>query len=118
LLLINKLLTLAVGAVAFIMVLVMKETVYALVSYAWAGIGSSFGPALFLLLFWKRLSRAGVFASLISGTVSAILWKHLLFDITGISERLGSFVFAFLMAVLFSLLIPEKRPQAKQELNN
>jgi sodium/proline symporter len=106
---INKLLTLGVGVVAFVMVLVMKETVYALVSYAWAGIGSSFGPALFLLLFWKRLSRAGVFASLISGTVSAILWKHLLVGPTGISERFGSFVFAFLMAVFFSLILPEKK---------
>jgi sodium/proline symporter len=116
LLLLNKLLTLAVGVIAFVMVLLMKETVYALVSYAWAGIGSSFGPALFLLLFWKRLSRAGVFASLISGTVCAILWKHYLMDVTGISERLGSFVFAFLMAVLFSLIIPEKK-NATNELS-
>jgi sodium/proline symporter len=105
----NKLLTLAVGVIAFGMVLVMKETVYALVSYAWAGIGSSFGPALLLLLFWKRLSRAGVFASLITGTVAAVAWKHWLLEPTGISERLGSFVLAFAMAILFSLILPEKK---------
>jgi sodium/proline symporter len=107
-LLLNKLLTLGVGVIAIILVIFMKDTVYSLVSYAWAGIGSSFGPALLLLLFWKRFSRAGLYASLICGTVGAILWKTLLMEPTGVSERLGSFVFAFIMAVLASLIWPEK----------
>jgi sodium/proline symporter len=110
LLVFNKLLTLGIGILAFVIVLVMKDTVYQLVSYAWAGIGSSFGPALLLLLLWKKFSRAGVYASLISGTVSAILWKHLLMEITGISERLGSFVIAFVLAVVFSIILPERKP--------
>jgi sodium/proline symporter len=105
----NKILTLTVGLVAFGLVLAFPDTVYALVSYAWAGIGSSFGPALLLLLFWKKFSRAGVFASLLGGTVSAILWKYWLMGITGISERLASFVIAFVLAVLFSYLFPEKK---------
>lgn len=104
----NKIVTLAIGLIAFVAVLLMKDTVYGLVSYAWAGIGSSFGPALLLLLFWKRFSRAGVFASLIFGTFGAIIWKNFLLEPTGISERLGSFVIAFIMAVLFSLVWPEK----------
>jgi sodium/proline symporter len=107
-LLLNKLLTLGVGVVSIILVIFMKDTVYSLVSYAWAGIGSSFGPALLLLLFWKRFSRAGLYASLICGTFGAIVWKTLLMEPTGISERLGSFVFAFLMAVFASLIWPEK----------
>ncbi|HCT31416.1 MAG TPA: sodium:proline symporter [Bacteroidales bacterium] len=105
----NKLLTLGVGVVAILMVIFMKDTVYSLVSYAWAGIGSSFGPALLLLLFWKRFSRAGLYASLICGTFGAIIWKMFLVTPTGISERLGSFVFAFTMAVLASLIWPEKK---------
>lgn len=108
LILMNKLLTLGIGILAFLSVLLMKDTVYGLVSYAWAGIGSSFGPALLLLLFWKRFSRAGVFASLITGTLGAIVWKNFLLAPTGISERLGSFVLAFAMAVVFSLAFPEK----------
>ena len=106
-LLLNKGLTLAVGVVAFILALTERDTVYGLVSYAWSGIGSSFGPALLLLLFWEKLSRAGVIASLISGTVGTVIWKNWILIPTGISERLGSFVFAFLMAVIFSLLLPE-----------
>jgi Na+/proline symporter len=50
-----------------------------------------------------------VFASLITGTVSTVLWKHWLVAETGINERLASFVLAFVMAVVFSLLLPEKK---------
>lgn len=105
----NKLLTLGVGLLAILMVIFMKDTVYSLVSYAWAGIGSSFGPALLLLLFWKRFSRAGLYASLFCGTFGAIIWKIFLISPTGISERLGSFVFAFVMSVAASLIWPEKK---------
>jgi len=112
-LLFNKLLTLGVGVIAIVMVIFMEDTVYSLVSYAWAGIGSSFGPALLLLLFWKRFSRAGLYTSLICGTLGAIIWKTLLMEPTGISERLGSFVFSFIMAVMASLIWPEKKIQSQ-----
>ncbi len=107
-LLLNKLLTLLVGLIAFLLAITMKETVYELVSYAWSGIGASFGPAIVLLIFWKRFSRAGVFASLITGTISAVAWKTFLAGPTGISERLASYMLAFVMAVVFSLIFPEK----------
>jgi sodium/proline symporter len=106
----NRLMTMAIGIIAIFLALYMSDTVYGLVSYAWSGIGSSFGPALLLVLFWKRFSRAGVFASLISGTVGTIVWKTFFESSTGVSERLTSFVFAFLMAVFFSLIFPPKAP--------
>lgn len=105
----NKMLTLLVGLVGFLLAISMKDTVYGLVSYAWSGIGASFGPAIVLLIFWKRLSRAGIFASLITGTLSAVIWKTWLLEPTGISERLASYLLAFGMAVLFSLVFPEKK---------
>jgi sodium/proline symporter len=113
-LLLNQGATLAVGLVAIALALTMRETVYGLVSYAWSGIGSSFGPALLLLLFWKRLSRAGVYASLVTGTVGTVAWKTFLEEPTGISERLASYVLSFAMALLLSLLFPEK-PAAGDE---
>ncbi|HOY32108.1 MAG TPA: sodium/proline symporter [Bacteroidales bacterium] len=108
LLTLNRLVTLGVGLLAFVLALTVKDSVYGLVSYAWSGIGSSFGPALLLILFWKRISRAGVIASLISGTAGTIVWKLCLSNPAGISERLTSFVFALLMAALFSYIFPEK----------
>lgn len=107
LLFLNKILTLAVGVAGFLLAITMEDTVYGLVSYAWSGIGASFGPAVVLLVFWRRLSRAGVFASLITGTLSAVIWKTWLAAPTGISERLASYMLALFMAVLFSLILPE-----------
>ncbi len=109
LLFLNKILILLVGVVAFMLAATMEETVYGLVSYAWSGIGASFGPAIILLLFWKKFSRAGVFAGFITGTISTIIWKTWLTGSTGISERLASYFLAFCMAVVFSLLLPEKK---------
>jgi len=105
----NQILTMIIGVFAIILALTLTQTVYSLVSYAWSGIGSSFGPALLLLLFWQRTSRAGIIASLVSGTLGTIIWKVWFETPTGISERLTSFVFALMMAVVFSLLIPEKK---------
>ncbi|HSO86579.1 MAG TPA: sodium/proline symporter [Draconibacterium sp.] len=109
LLFLNKILTLGVGLVGFLLAISMEDTVYGLVSYAWSGIGASFGPAIVLLIFWKRFSRAGVFASLITGTISAVVWKTWLVEPTGISERLASYLLAFALAVVFSLTFPEKK---------
>jgi sodium/proline symporter len=109
LLILNKLLTLAVGLVGFLLAITMRDTVYGLVSYAWSGIGASFGPAIVLLVFWKRFSRTGVFASLTTGTISAVIWKTWVADSTGISERLASYLLALIAAIIFSLIFPEKR---------
>ena len=111
----NKVLTLAVGLVGFILAITMEDTVYGLVSYAWSGIGASFGPAIVLLIFWKKLSRAGVFASLITGTLSAVIWKTWLVDVTGISERLASYLLAFFMAILFSFIFPERGSSSERK---
>jgi sodium/proline symporter len=109
LLILNKLLTLAVGLVGFLLAITMRDTVYGLVSYAWSGIGASFGPSIVLLVFWKRFSRTGVFASLTTGTISAVIWKTWVADSTGISERLASYLLALIAAIIFSLIFPEKR---------
>lgn len=111
----NRILTLVVAVAAILLALTMTDTVYGLVSYAWSGIGSSFGPALLLTLFWKRFSSAGVFASLATGTLSTIVWKTWFEAQTGISERLTSFVLAFAMAVLFSFLFPERKQAEKKQ---
>lgn len=114
----NRLITLLVGLVAFFLALNPGDSIFKMVSYAWSGIGSSFGPALLLILFWKRVSRAGVIASLLSGTIGTIIWKEFFEKPTEISERLVSFIFAFLMAVLFSILFPEKKNQQLKTNNH
>ena len=46
----SRLITVAVGLFAFVIAVTSSKLVFGLVSYAWSGLGASFGPALLLLL--------------------------------------------------------------------
>jgi Na+/proline symporter len=45
-----------------------------LVLYAWAGLGSTFGPMVILSLYSTRLTRGGAIAGLLTGGLTAMLW--------------------------------------------
>ncbi len=84
-----------------------SSTVLGLVAKAWAGLGASFGPIVLLALFWKKTTRYGAIAGVVSGAVGAILFSKLSF----ISyEILPAFVFSFLMIVIVSLMTPKQVP--------
>jgi sodium/proline symporter len=54
-----------------------ENSVLSLVSYAWAGFGAAFGPALILSLYWKGMNRNGALAGIIVGGVTVVVWKYL-----------------------------------------
>lgn len=54
-----------------------NSSVFELVSYAWAGLGASFGPLILFALFWKRTNKWGAIAGLISGAVVVIGWVQI-----------------------------------------
>ncbi len=65
---------LLVGVVAAVISIVSPESVYALVSLAWGGMGAAFGPALILALYWKRFNRWGALAAVVTGTIVSTWW--------------------------------------------
>ena len=81
-----------------------KDLVFEMVSYAWSGLGASFGPALVLMLWWKRTTRKGIIAGLATGAVTTIIWANVNSLQMLMTERLISFVFAFAAVVIVSLL--------------
>ena len=48
-----------------------------LVSYAWAGFGAAFGPAIVLSLYWSRMNRNGALAGILVGGITIVAWKQL-----------------------------------------
>jgi len=77
-LLINRLVILALGAVAVLLVINEQIEIYKYVlDYGWAILGASFGPQLILLLLWKRATYAGCVAGMVTGFATALLWKVL-----------------------------------------
>ena len=75
-----------------------------LVSYAWAGFGASFGPVVILSLFWKRMTRNGALAGMITGAVTVIVWKQLSGGLFDVYELLPGFIFATIAIFIFSFV--------------
>ena len=83
------------------------KNIFSVVSYAWSGLGSSFGPVLVLSLWWPKTTRKGVIAGLLTGFSSTIIWANTDLKLI-ISERLVSFIFAFIMVILVSYTYKEE----------
>ena len=85
------------------------SNVFKIVSFAWAGFGATFGPAMLCALFWRRSNRQGIMAGLVVGAVMIFVWKFLIAPIGGIFniyELLPAFVCATIAIVVVSLLTP------------
>ena len=50
------------------------QAIMDLVSNAWAGFGSAFGPVVVLSLFWRRFTYKGAVAGVIGGGLVDVLW--------------------------------------------
>lgn len=103
LVILSRLATLGVGVVAFILALSAEALVYDLVLYAWGGLGAAFGPPILLTLWWKRTTKAGVFAGMLVGTITVLIWYNVTALHDFIYELIPGFVFSFLATWLVSL---------------
>jgi sodium/proline symporter len=79
-----------------------------MVSYAWAGLGSSFGPLILLMLTWKKVTRQGVVAGLVTGFASTVIWSEITVLDAVISVRFVSWVMAFLAVWITSRITLHK----------
>ena len=98
----SRIVTLIIGLLAFLLAVYSSETVYAMVSFAWSGLGASFGPVILLMFIWPRLNRQGVIACLITGSLATIAWKMSPLDAI-VSHRLAAWVLAVGAAILVTL---------------
>ncbi len=103
-LLVSRLATLGVALVALVLAFSSKEMIYDMVAYAWAGLGSSFGPPLLLSLRWKRITRSGALAGMLAGTISNIIWNNVGALNDAIDLKFATFVFSLVFTVAVSLM--------------
>jgi len=97
---VGRLTVLLVSALAIALARNPDSRVLGLVSYAWAGFGSAFGPLVVLSLYWPRMTRNGALAGMVVGALTVIGWKQL--D-TGLYEMVPGVLFAALAIVAVSL---------------
>ena len=79
------------------------QSIMDLVSNAWAGFGSAFGPVVLLSLFWRRFTYRGAVAGIIGGGLADVLW--LIFASgTGIYEMIPGVIVGTVCSVLFTVV--------------
>lgn len=105
---ISRIATLIIGIVAFILALTAESLVYWLVLYAWAGLGASFGPAILLTLWWKKVTKQGILAGMIGGTVTVLLWYNIPLLKGLLYELIPGFTVSLILIILVSLLTQKK----------
>lgn len=115
---VSRLTVLLVALVAIYLATNPKSSILQMVSYAWAGLGASFGPVIVFSLYWKRMTHNGAVAGIIMGAIGVILWKYLekqnftetLNAVFDIYEILPGFILSSIGIVVVSLL--DKKPSA------
>ena len=112
-LIIARVTVLLIAVMGVLMALNPESSVFAIVSFAWAGFGAVFGPIVLLALFWKRSNRQGAIVSMFAGGVMIFVWKYLVRPMGGawdIYELLPAFLVAMVLNIIVSLMTvpPEK----------
>jgi sodium/proline symporter len=87
--------------VAVILGVLIEDLVFWFVLFAWAGLGAAIGPTSILALFWKRTTRKGVMAGLITGTVTVFIWK----SVPGLSDLIYELIPGFSLALISTILV-------------
>ena len=95
-----------------------NSVIFSIVSFAWAGFGATFGPLMLFSLFWKRTTREGAIAGMLSGAAMVFIWKLLispLGGIFGIYELLPSFIVSALVIFIVSKCTKEPSWEIQKE---
>ena len=105
LVLISRSMIILLGIIAYCIAIyseLVGRNIFNVVSYAWSGLGSAFGPVLVMTLWWKKTTRKGIIAGLITGFLTTIIWANIPQLKEIMTERLSSFILAFLAVFLIS----------------
>lgn len=107
---VSRLVTFLVGVIAFAIALLSETFVFKMVGFAWSGLGSAFGPALLLTLWWKKTTKEGVLAGMLVGTIVSIFWYFTDGLHSILFELFPAFILAFIAVVVVSLITRRKNP--------
>ena len=103
---------LQVGRVA-VVILALTATLLAMepdskvldvVSYAWAGLGASLGPAILISLYWRKMTARGALAGVFVGGATVIIWPQFEGGIFELYSLVPGFGVSALAVVVGSLI--------------
>ncbi len=122
---VGKIAVIVVAVIAFFIAIDPNSSIMGLVSDAWAGFGSAFGPVVLLALFWKRSTLAGAISGMATGALTVIVWDYLplvngatLYSATNLYSLVLGFAFALIVNVVVSLLTKKPSKEILDEFDS
>jgi sodium/proline symporter len=90
-----------------------NSSILSLVSNAWAGFGAAFGPVVIGSLYWKKMTRNGALAGMITGAVTVLFWIYAPITINGqsLSSVMYEIVPGFILCSLVIYVVSNMSPQ-------
>ncbi|CAK3049020.1 proline:Na(+) symporter [Vibrio crassostreae] len=104
-----------ISLVALFLAMTPDSSVLGLVSYAWAGFGAAFGPAIVLSLYWSRMNRNGALAGIVVGGVTIVLWKQFTGGWFDVYEIVPGIILSTISIVIVSLITGEPEDEVKKQ---
>lgn len=114
---VSRITLVVIALIAMVIAIDENSVIFKIVSFAWAGFGATFGPIMLFSLFWKRTTRTGAIAGMVSGGVMVFVWKLLVRPLGGlfdIYELLPAFVISCIVIYAVSILT---KPESEEVLN-
>lgn len=102
---------LVVAAIAMFVAWDKDAKVLALVANAWAGFGAAFGPVVLLSLVWRKMTKWGALAGMVTGAVTVILWIQFKADLGATLSGLYEMIPGVLLASAAIYLVSTYGPQ-------
>jgi len=112
---VGRVAVIGISIVALILAMTPDSSVLGLVSYAWAGFGAAFGPALVLSLYWERMNRNGALAGILVGGVTIVVWKQLSGGWFDVYEIVPGIILSALSIVVVSMMTGEPESTVKSQ---
>ncbi|MBQ9275844.1 MAG: sodium/proline symporter PutP [Succinivibrio sp.] len=109
---VGRLMLLLVAAIAYYIATDPESGILALVSYAWAGFGASFGPCVVFSVFWRKMTLPAALCGMITGAVCVIVWE--IGGFFGLYSLVPGFILSSLAIVVVSLLTYREGNEAER----
>ena len=94
----GKLVTIVIGVIAVVLAVQEPRVIYHFVLASWSGLGSAFGPAMLGILYYRRITWAGVLCGMLGGFLASVAWLSFFkSDFHGLYEAIPGFIAGFVL---------------------
>lgn len=115
---VSRIILLTIAFLGILIALDENSIIFTVVAFAWAGFGATFGPLMLFSLFWKRTTRAGAIAGMLTGGGMVFIWKLIIKPmggVFGIYELMPAFICSCIAIVLVSILSGQPSQAIQEE---